>query len=142
MRAVSLELPNLTTNHETNTTMSEPHDMPLIAAAKANEIITQLTKENSELRAKLERAEACGAEYRDEISKIGFYCAGTESSAVSDYTLKLLDRTQCGVGYLSPEKVKRLREFVKSVAEVAPEFLDDETGHFSKTCEQLLSETE
>lgn len=75
--------------------MSEPHDMPLIAAAKANEIISQLdkkskqweqwcrensetarealskvdqlTKERDELRAKLECAEACGAEMRDAL---------------------------------------------------------------------------
>ena len=89
---------------------------------------------------KRDSAEACVVEMREVIRDNNYHDESHDENPSPDCDVCHALSTQCGVGLL--EKVKRLREFVKSVAEVAPEFLDDETGHFSKTCEKLLSDTE
>ena len=63
-------------------------------------LITKLTKENSELRAKLERAEAACCELKEALR---YFAQG---DPIADHAFS----TQCGVGLL--EKVKRLTKLL------------------------------
>jgi len=105
-------------------------------------LITKLTKENSELRAKLERAdaelvamrsdlatsnskrdsaEACGAEMRHVLglAEDWIHCPDYKTMQMCAKCLSMMNAinhalsTQCGVGLL--EKVKRLREALSAV---------------------------
>ncbi len=87
-----------------------------------------ILKERDELRAKLERAEACANERLEAITEWR-----SEGFVVIDADDPILS-TQCGVGLL--EKVKRLRE---ALVKVIP-YIDH--SHYVGLAKQALAETE
>jgi len=69
-------------------------------------------------------------EWRDEISK---------ATGIVEVTVDEIEAIQLDATQELKATCAALRYVVESAMELAPEFLDNEAGHFSKLCERVLA---